>query len=318
MAKMPSSGPASTADLQHVFGQSSAGNTSQFYRGGRYVPDISQNNKVPTSGAADSADFYGATDYVAMSTPSLSGTTAVKNAGTGSVNCSTSLTCTEPNNGTGNFTYSWERVSGTSLSVSMVGRSATLSRTATGQITSSQYRCVVTDGVGTVYSNIVTVYFRHYQLLPDHLQNTYSAFATDPADATQKIEFRRDGYIYWVVNNGIAVKGLAWVLPAGSTVGDQFQIRFDNDDSAYGDNANMTGSSPSVGIVAAINGTRYAYRARSYIGLSACGVRVRIKLINGSYVFDKTTMLAAVVNSSMGGGIGIGMGGGVGMGRQIP
>lgn len=299
MATMPKSGQASSANLQSVFGQSGAGNTSQYYRGGSYVPSISQNSSVPTSGAADSADFYGATDYVAMSTPSLSGTTLKKNAGTGSVTCSTTLTCSQPSNGSGNFKYTWEKVSGTTLSVSANGRSVTLSRNVSGQITTSQYRCKVTDGVGTVYSNTLTITFRHYQLHPANISASYTATST--LTATIKIQVARNGYIYTVRNNGTAIKGSAWVTPTSSTVGDNFQLRFDNA-SVSGDNSNIVGASPSVGSLAAINGTRYAYRHRTSIGNSTCGTRIRIKLSGqSSYPFDKTTKLIATKYSSMGG-----------------
>ncbi|WHI51672.1 hypothetical protein P3339_02245 [Microbulbifer sp. MLAF003] len=307
MATMPSSGQASSANLQSVFGQSGAGNTSQFYRGGSFVPNISQNNNIPTSGAADSADFYSATDYVAMGTPSLSGTTVKQNAGTGSVSCSTTLTCSQPSNGTGNFIYTWQKVSGTTLSVSANGRSVTLSRSDTGEITTSQYRCKVTDGVGTVYSNTVTITFHHYQFLPGNLPSSFSASAGSPTNAVARLEIARNGYIYLESQSSSPVSQGAWIKPASSTVGDKFQMRFDNA-SVSGDNSDISGASPSVGSVGTINGTRYAYRNRTSNGSYTCGVRVRIKLIGGSYLFDDVIGLKATKYSTVGMGIGVGMG----------
>ncbi|WP_444885973.1 hypothetical protein [Microbulbifer sp. PSTR4-B] len=311
MATMPNSGAASTADLQTVFGQSGAGNTSQYYRGGSLVPDIPQNSSVPTSGPADTVDYYGATDYVPMSTPSLSGTTTKKSAGTGSVTCSTTLTCSQPSNGTGNYVYTWEKRSGTGLSISASGRSATLSRKVAGEITSSKYRCKVTDGVSTVYSNEVTVYFHHYQLLPGNLPTATSSSSTGTARVD--IQIARNGHIYIDTESSSPVSQGTWVKPTSSTVGDLFQVVFTNG-SVSNDNSDIAGASPSVGSVGTINGTRYAYRTRSINGTYICGVRVRIKMIGGSYTFDKTIGLQATKYTS----VGMGMGGGISIDRQEP
>jgi len=57
---MPSSGTITFAQLQTEFGGSNPISLSEYYRGGGLVPNITANNAVPTSGAIDLQDFYGA------------------------------------------------------------------------------------------------------------------------------------------------------------------------------------------------------------------------------------------------------------------
>lgn len=64
---LPSSGTLTIADIAGEFGGSAPHALSEYYRGGSLVPNVSQNNSVPTSGAISISDFYGATNYVALS-----------------------------------------------------------------------------------------------------------------------------------------------------------------------------------------------------------------------------------------------------------
>lgn len=53
------SGTISLGDLRTFFGDSGSIALGDLYRGGSLVPNISQNNSVPTSGTIDLADLYG-------------------------------------------------------------------------------------------------------------------------------------------------------------------------------------------------------------------------------------------------------------------
>jgi len=64
---LPSSGTLTIADIAGEFGGSAPHALSEYYRGGSLVPNVSQNNGVPTSGAISISDFYGATNYVPLS-----------------------------------------------------------------------------------------------------------------------------------------------------------------------------------------------------------------------------------------------------------
>lgn len=55
----PSSGQISFLNLQNTFGTGSPVSFSQLYRGGTYVPNITPDNAIPTTGAISLSDFYG-------------------------------------------------------------------------------------------------------------------------------------------------------------------------------------------------------------------------------------------------------------------
>jgi len=57
---LQSTGIISLNDIQNEFGGANPINLSEYYRGGIYVPDISQNNTIPSSGQISVSDFYGA------------------------------------------------------------------------------------------------------------------------------------------------------------------------------------------------------------------------------------------------------------------
>jgi hypothetical protein len=56
-----SSAPIDIGDLVTEFGGSTPHSLTEYYRGGSLVPDNSDNNSVPTSGAISLTDFFGAT-----------------------------------------------------------------------------------------------------------------------------------------------------------------------------------------------------------------------------------------------------------------
>lgn len=55
----PSSGQISFLNLQNTFGTGSPVSFSQLYRGGTFVPNITPDNAIPTSGPISIDDFYG-------------------------------------------------------------------------------------------------------------------------------------------------------------------------------------------------------------------------------------------------------------------
>lgn len=59
---LQSSGAISIDDIVAEFGGSAPDGLTEYYRGGAYVPDITANNGIPTSGAIALEDFYGATN----------------------------------------------------------------------------------------------------------------------------------------------------------------------------------------------------------------------------------------------------------------
>lgn len=230
------------------------------------------------------------TNYTPMSTPTLSVTTlndegiALDNV----VTCSGNVSCSTPSGGSGTKTYTWEKVSGTTVNVSG-GQAATLSRTTDGQNTQAVYRCKVTDGTGNfVYSNNVTINFTHWKLRAAALPATISDYQNYPNTAEATMTFSRNG-------NGPAG---AWILPQYSSVGDLFDIRFDV--------ASGTVSSGSTQITnLTINTDRYqtvnqsvASEVSSAQSKSAT-VRVRIqRKTYGGYLFDKSCTLTATAEGN--------------------
>lgn len=54
----PSSGPISFQNLRNAFGIGAPTPINQLYRGGSYVPDITADNAIPTSGTVSLQDYY--------------------------------------------------------------------------------------------------------------------------------------------------------------------------------------------------------------------------------------------------------------------
>lgn len=77
---MPSSGAINFGQLQTEFGGSNPIGLNEYYRGGTYVPAIAANASIPTSGAINLAQFYGATKNIDLDssyTIAGSGVTAI-------------------------------------------------------------------------------------------------------------------------------------------------------------------------------------------------------------------------------------------------
>ena len=58
--------PLAISEIVTEFGDAAGGSDSmsEYYRGGANVDDVSSNNNIPTSGAIDIGDFYGAGNAV--------------------------------------------------------------------------------------------------------------------------------------------------------------------------------------------------------------------------------------------------------------
>ena len=59
---LQTSGVISLNDIQNEFGGANPIGFAEYYRGGAYVPNTSQNNSVPTSGTISLSNFYGASN----------------------------------------------------------------------------------------------------------------------------------------------------------------------------------------------------------------------------------------------------------------
>lgn len=55
---LQSSGPITMSDIAGEFGGSAPYSLSSYYRGGGLVPNITENNSIPTSGAISMSNFY--------------------------------------------------------------------------------------------------------------------------------------------------------------------------------------------------------------------------------------------------------------------
>ena len=60
MAQMPASGAIAFSDLRSVFGTAASTPISSYYKGGSYVPNITANASVPTSGQVSMSNYYSA------------------------------------------------------------------------------------------------------------------------------------------------------------------------------------------------------------------------------------------------------------------
>lgn len=297
MGSTTSSYPLTSEDCDDLSGLSTNW-TSEQLKARSDVPDTS----------FTSADLLGLTDYVPMTTPALSTTSLTVKGATG-VNSSYTLwsgtvTCSTPSNGSGTKTFTWEKVSGTTLGLSSgSSASTTFGLTTVGADLSGVYRCKVTDGTGaSVYSNNVTIRFVHYLLV--------SSGFTDCSNFLAFGETAVAGY--YVYRDGTAKRRLgatlsdvnSWVTPRTPTVGDDFEIYISN--VAYtGDNSDLDIASPSINTWGQINTTRYTYEANATASTTEkAGANFKVRLRSGvgtnleTYPINKSFGLTAQVGAS--------------------
>ncbi len=121
--------------------------------------DSPANAGVPTTGSIKLTDFYGAV-AVAPLTASVTPAQLAGFGATSTVTTAASATCTA-DGGTGTLAYSWERVSGSTKINPVNSGSASTQFQATNllgaEFVSAVFRCKVTRGTETAYSNNITV-----------------------------------------------------------------------------------------------------------------------------------------------------------------
>lgn len=151
--------PPSMSSVISVFG--GPGNLTAYYRGGPYVPNISQNAAIATSpGSLALSQFAGATNYVNVSasvSPATISKTSFGSAATGASGLTNPVTATG-SGGTGSYTYAWTLISGdasTTISNSTTA-SVTFSRANcnTGVDYVSTWKCTVSDGTTSASGNV--------------------------------------------------------------------------------------------------------------------------------------------------------------------
>lgn len=150
---LPSSGNISLTMIQDEFLAPRGTNLRAFYRGGSYVPNTPQNAAVPTSGAISIKNFYGAarTQPLSASAPAAHGSVFSPEPAPSfrTVSAGTTVTAT---GGTGNYSYGWTYLSGSSMNFNNGGSPAgrqpswDASVPKNDQLAAS-WRCTVSDGV---------------------------------------------------------------------------------------------------------------------------------------------------------------------------
>lgn len=289
MGTTPGSYPLTSDDLAGLDGISYPFTSDQ----------LAARSDVPASFGSD--DLLGLTDYIPMSTPSVSVTSVTKKGASlsGNYELQQEVSCSQPTGGTGNYTYTWEKVSGTTLTVSN-GKTGTFFRTALGTDVTGTYRCRVSDGVSSVVSNNVSIRFIHYDVHEAYITNVTDSRTSGTARAG--IYIRRDGTVDRRTGDTYTEQG-DWVVPKHSTVGDDFEVYFNNQDSVSGDNSNVDAASPGLLAWGQISVDRYVREDLGSVGSEKAGVRIRIRLRGGvgenqqTYPIDKEILLSAIRSS---------------------
>lgn len=133
-------------------------NLGAYRRGGAYVPNTALNSAISTSASAlRISQFVGAARYVPMnaSAPNVSGSHNVQGGtfNVGSAHCAVS-------GGNPSKSYSWARRSGYSFTVEGASTATALFKApaiASGTF-SGVYRCTVSDGYATTYTDITVTW----------------------------------------------------------------------------------------------------------------------------------------------------------------
>lgn len=163
---LPTSPPISLNQIKTEFGATGTRSLTEFYRGGAYVPNISANSGVPTSGTISLLDFLGATNYTphtATAAPTSLTGSALTVVPSITIRTTSGSTVTASPSGR-TYTYAWQRVSGsTAISAETPNSSASYFRATvpSGQTLSATWRCAVSDGTSTAYTNNITITLTH-------------------------------------------------------------------------------------------------------------------------------------------------------------
>lgn len=144
---LPGSGSISLSQVQTEFGGANPISLSEYYKNGSYVTSSANAPNVPTTGAISLDNFHGASAYV---TPTVSVPASVYGSCTNSLaNCTaySAYATASVSGGIGPFTYSWQYVSGTAMTVSAATSATTRWSKSCPPSTpyTAYYRCQVTD-----------------------------------------------------------------------------------------------------------------------------------------------------------------------------
>lgn len=130
---LQASGTIAIDDLLSEFGGPTPTPLQDYYRGGSYVPNTSNNNSVPTLGAIALESFYSASNNIAGS---ISGGGSVSNtSGTGTFSLSASTNFNTPS-------YAWTTSAGTLSSTTVAAPTLTLTAAA-GASTAATVTCTI-------------------------------------------------------------------------------------------------------------------------------------------------------------------------------
>ena len=148
---LPASPPISFSQIKSEFGATGTRSLTEFYRGGSFVPNTPVNSSVPTSGSISLLDFLGASNYTPLSI-SATPVSVTAPAGTPTV---TGQSITTVSGGSGSLSYTWTRLSGSSLYTggTSIGNFGYSPPQPDGVATAS-YRVTVTDGTSSASDTI--------------------------------------------------------------------------------------------------------------------------------------------------------------------
>lgn len=155
---LPTSGQISLSMIRTEFGVSGTVSMSQLYRGGGIVPNTPVNAAVPTSGTIKFSNFYGASKVSLAVTASDIYRSVRRDVGDPNILLISGTTSTTVTGNTGPVTYTWERISGSSL----IGISSTTaanptfsSNVAVGTIVEATWRVTVANSGATASHDIL-------------------------------------------------------------------------------------------------------------------------------------------------------------------
>lgn len=161
---LPTSGQISLSMIRTEFGITGEVKLSQLYRGGLYVPNIPANAAVPTSGAIKLSNFYGATKMSLAVTASDIWQSVRRNVGDPGIILISGTTSTTVTGNTGPVTYTWERISGSSLisiSSTTAANPTFSSNVAVGTIVEATWRVTVANS-GSTATDSITVALEYW------------------------------------------------------------------------------------------------------------------------------------------------------------
>ena len=137
---MQTSGEISIQDLKIFFGAGATRGMSDFYRGGTFVPNISANSGIPTSGQIALSDFYGSQ---AQRTVTVSPTSQSAN-GTGSSHTWNPVTVTYAGGIPSSVVWSFAVTSGGTFSYTTINGGLTAIPSVSGVVDSCSGTLVCT------------------------------------------------------------------------------------------------------------------------------------------------------------------------------